>query len=103
MPRPRDIAAKATPESRSKGGQARAKKIRAQKEEERALLTEMDCIQAERLDGTSLALIEELARRFQVDEGLGVIELSLQDGRFEYAWVKQRIRKDSLTSDCERS
>jgi hypothetical protein len=41
MPSPRDVSSKATRESRAKGGQARAEKIRAQKEEERALLSEM--------------------------------------------------------------
>jgi hypothetical protein len=41
MPRPKDIADKATRESRSRGGQARAEKIRAEKEEERRLLAEL--------------------------------------------------------------
>jgi hypothetical protein len=54
------------------------------------------CVSAKRLDGTTLELAEELCRRFQVDEGLGTVELSFQGGHFEYAWVKQRIRKDSL-------
>src|SRR5947207_8288508 len=47
MPSPRDVNEKATAESRAKGGQARAEKIRAQKEEERALLREA---RAEHLD-----------------------------------------------------
>jgi HEAT repeat protein len=40
MPRPKDVAEKATQESRSKGGKARAAKIRAEREEERRLLAE---------------------------------------------------------------
>jgi hypothetical protein len=47
MPSPRDVNEKATRESRAKGGQARAEKIRAQKEEGRALLAEA---RAEHLD-----------------------------------------------------
>jgi hypothetical protein len=41
MPSPRDVNEKATAKSRAKGGQARAEKIRARKEEERVLLSEM--------------------------------------------------------------
>jgi len=47
MPSPRDVNEKATAESRAKGGQARAEKIRALKDEERALLREA---RAEHLD-----------------------------------------------------
>lgn len=53
-------------------------------------------IQAERLDGTTLELAEELCRRFQVEDGLGCVELNFEGGRFEYAWVKQRVQKSSL-------
>jgi HEAT repeat protein len=40
LPRPKDVAAKATRESRSKGGNARAAKIRAERGEERRLIAE---------------------------------------------------------------
>jgi hypothetical protein len=54
MPRPKDIATKATRESRAKGGKARAEKIRAEKDEQRRLLAEA---RREQLD----AAIERLA------------------------------------------
>jgi HEAT repeat protein len=47
MPSPRDVNEKATRESRAKGGQARAEKIRAQKEEQHAMLA---AARAEHLD-----------------------------------------------------
>jgi hypothetical protein len=53
-------------------------------------------VSAERLDGTTLELAEELSRRFQIDAGLGSVELSFQNGRFEYAWVKRRVQKAEL-------
>jgi hypothetical protein len=54
MPRPKDVAEKATTESRAKGGKARAEKIRAEREEERRLLAES---RRERVD----LAIEQLA------------------------------------------
>jgi hypothetical protein len=56
-----------------------------------------------RLDGTTLELAEELARRLQTDEGLSSVELNFQDGRFEYAWVKRRVRKQGLPEAVESS
>jgi hypothetical protein len=49
-----------------------------------------------RLDSTTLELAEELGQRLRSDAGLGVVELSFQDGRLQYAWVKQRIRPVGL-------
>jgi hypothetical protein len=50
----------------------------------------------ERVDRSTLELAEELGRRFKVDEGIGIIELSFQGGRFEHAWLKRRVQKAQL-------
>jgi chemotaxis regulatin CheY-phosphate phosphatase CheZ len=67
MPRPKDVADKATRESRSKGGQARAAKVRAEREEERRLLAES---RRERVD----VAIERLANAVE-DAAATVIDL----------------------------
>ena len=54
MPRPTDVSKRATKASRSKGGHARAEKLREQREEERRLLAES---RRDRLD----AAIEKLS------------------------------------------
>jgi len=50
----------------------------------------------ERMDRTTLELAEELGRRFKVDEGIGIVEMSFQGGRFEHAWLKRRVQKAQL-------
>ena len=50
----------------------------------------------ERVDRSTLELIEELGRRLKVDEGIGIVELSLHGGRFEHAWLKRRVQKAQL-------
>jgi hypothetical protein len=55
MARPTDVAAKATRQSRAKGGRARAENLRSRREEERRLLAEA---RRDRLDGA----IAELAK-----------------------------------------
>src|SRR5207247_2117242 len=65
MPRPKDIAEKATRESRSRGGQARAEKLRAEREAERQLLAES---RRERID----AAIDTLAGA--AEKAAGVID-----------------------------
>jgi hypothetical protein len=67
MPRPKDVATKATRESRSKGGKARAARIRADQEEERRLLAES---RRERVD----VAIERLANAVE-DAAATVIAL----------------------------
>ena len=43
---------------------------------------------------------EELGRRFKVDEGIGIVELSFHSGHFEHAWLKRRVQKAQL-ADAE--
>jgi hypothetical protein len=50
----------------------------------------------ERVDRSTLELAEELGRRFKVDEGIGIAELSFHGGRFEHAWLKRRVQKAQL-------
>jgi hypothetical protein len=57
----------------------------------------------EGMDRTMLELTEELCRRFQVDEGIGIIELSFQGGHFEHAWLKRRVQKAQLADAFEPS
>jgi hypothetical protein len=51
---------------------------------------------AYRVDRSTLELAEELGRRFKVDEGIGIVELTFQRGRFEHAWLKSRVQKAQL-------
>jgi hypothetical protein len=51
---------------------------------------------AYRVDRSTLELAEELGRRFKVDEGIGIVELTFQRGRFEHAWLKRRVQKAQL-------
>ena len=55
---------------------------------------------SERVDSSTLELAEELGRRFKVDEGIGIVELSFHSGRFEHAWLKRRVQKTQL-ADAE--
>lgn len=50
----------------------------------------------ERADRSTLELAEELGRRFEVDQGIGIVELSFRSGRFENAWLKRRVQKAQL-------
>jgi hypothetical protein len=52
---------------------------------------------------STLELAEELARRFKVDEGIGIVELTFQRGRFEHAWLKRRVQKAQLADADEPS
>lgn len=57
----------------------------------------------EGMDRTMLELTEELCRRFEVDEGIGIVELTFQRGRFEHAWLKRRVQKAQLADADEPS
>lgn len=57
----------------------------------------------EGMDRTALELTEELCRRFQLDVGPGIVELSFHNGRFEHAWLKRRLQKAQLADAYEPS
>jgi len=57
---------------------------------------------ADRVDRSTLELAEELGRRFKVNEGIGIVELSFHGGHFEHAWLKRRVQKAQLADAYER-
>ncbi len=57
---------------------------------------------ADRVDATTLELAEKLCRRFQLEVGPGIVELSFHNGRFEHAWLKRRVQKAQLADAYER-
>jgi hypothetical protein len=56
---------------------------------------------ADRVDRSTLELAEELGRRFKVDKGIGIVELSFHGGHFEHAWLKRRVQKAQLADADE--
>jgi hypothetical protein len=60
-------------------------------------------VAAERLDGTTLELAEELCRRFQLEAGKTRLELEFHNGRLELAWSHERIQLSRLADAYEPS
>lgn len=50
----------------------------------------------DKVDSSTLELAQELGRRFKVDEGIGIVELSFHGGHFQHAWLKRRVQKAQL-------
>lgn len=109
MPRPKDVAEKATRASRSKGGKARAATLRANREEERRLLAKA---RRERLDvaigrladaaehaaETVIALLNAESEPVRIRAAVAVLELLDAAEIRELADRLERLETLALTS-----
>jgi hypothetical protein len=48
------------------------------------------------LPPTTVALLELVARGFDLTSGPAVVELTFQDGGFQFAWLRRRVRLSDL-------
>jgi hypothetical protein len=53
-------------------------------------------ISRDQLPPRLIRFLEITAQAFAVDTGPAIVELNFQDGHFEYAWLKRRIRVGDL-------